>query len=391
MITYSKQTIIKKDIDAVSKVLRSNFLTQGPKVPQFENKVKKFIGSKYCLAVNSASSGLYVACKALNLKKKDIVWTVTNSFVATANCIVLNNYKIDFVDIDKSTWNISLENLKNKLIKAKKQKKTPKALIVVHLAGLPVDPIELKRLSNIYKFKIIEDAAHSIGSTYYGKKVGCCKWSDITVFSFHPVKIITTAEGGCIATNNKIFFERMKLTRNNGITREKKFYKNKNLGDWYYEQQSLGFNFRMNDLQAALGISQLGKINYFIKKRNKIANVYKKKLKNLPLTFQKIGKNFSSSYHLFIIKINIDDKLKHKRLFDLMRRNNIFVNLHYLPIHLHPYYQKLGFRKNDFPNSEDYSNKSMSIPIYPSLSKKNMQKVINILKKFFKKFNEKKN
>ncbi len=385
MINYSKQTILKKDIEAVTSVLKSDFLTQGPKVNQFEDRIKKFTGSKYCIAVNSATSGLYMACKALKLSKKDTVWTVTNSFVATANCVLLNNYKIDFIDIDKYTWNLSLEELEKKLFRARRKKKIPKAIIVVHLAGLPVDPIKLKNLSKKFGFKIIEDAAHSIGSRYYGKRVGCCKWSDITVFSFHPVKIITTAEGGCVVTKNKILFERMKLIRNNGITREKKFFKNKNLGDWYYEQHSLGFNFRMNDLQASLGISQLNKINYFIKERNKIAKIYKSELKNLPLSFQKIEKNFKSSYHLFIIKIKSKKNETYRKLFNYMRKNKIFVNLHYLPIHLHPYYRNLGFKKNDFPNSEDYSCKAMSIPIYPGLRLNDLKKVINLIKKFFKK------
>ena len=260
----------------------------------------------------------------------------------------------------------------------------PKAIIVVHLAGLPVDPIQLKKLSKKYKFKIIEDAAHSIGSKYYNKKVGSCKWSDICVFSFHPVKIITTAEGGCITTNNKEYFEKMILMRNNGITKNVRKFKNKNLGDWYYEQHSLGFNFRMNDLQAALGINQLKKINYFVKKRNLIALNYRKKLKNIPLNFQQVGNNFLSSYHLFIIKLK--DKKKHKKLFNYLRSNKIFVNLHYLPIHLHPFYRSIGFKKKDLPISEDYSSSAISIPIYPKLSLVNQNKVIKLIFKFFKSY-----
>ena len=257
----------------------------------------------------------------------------------------------------------------------------PKAIIVVHLAGLPVDPIHLSRLSKKYKFKIIEDAAHSIGSKYYNIKVGSCKWSDICVFSFHQVKIITTAEGGCITTNNKEYFERMSLMRNNGITKNVKKFKNKNLGDWYYEQHSLGFNFRMNDLQAALGINQLKKINYFVKNRNLLASNYKTKLKNTPLSFQKVSSNFFCSYHLFIIKLK--DKRKHKKLFNYLRRNKILVNLHYLPIHLHPFYRSQGFKKNYLPTSEDYSSSAISIPIYPKLSLANQNKVIKLISKFF--------
>lgn len=381
MINYSKQTIDKDDILQVSKVLKSDFLTQGPNVPKFEKKICKFTSSKYSVAVNSASSGLYLACKALNLNKNDFIWTVSNSFAATANCILLSGYKVDFVDIDEDNWNLSISKLEKKLSDAKKKRMLPKAIIVVHLAGLPVDPIQLKKLSKKYKFKIIEDAAHSIGSKYYNRKVGSCKWSDICVFSFHPVKIITTAEGGCITTNNKEYFEKMTLMRNNGITKNVRKFKNKNVGDWYYEQHSLGFNFRMNDLQAALGINQLKKINFFVKKRNLIALNYRKKLKNIPLNFQKVGDNFLSSYHLFIIKLK--DKKKHKKLFNYLRMNKIFVNLHYLPIHLHPFYRSIGFKKKDLPISEDYSSSAISIPIYPKLSTANQNKVIKLIFKFF--------
>ncbi len=385
MINYSKQSIINSDIKAVSKTLKSNFLTQGPKSEEFENKIKKFTGSKFSLVVNSASSALLLACMALKLKKNDVIWTVPNTFAASANCVLLSGQKIDFVDIDKDNWNMSIEALRKKLAIAKLKNKLPKAVVVVHLAGLPTNPIELKKLSNKYKFYIIEDASHSIGSKYFGKKVGCCKWSDLCIFSFHPVKIITTGEGGCVNTNNRKFYERMLLYKTNGITKNSKKFKNKNLGPWYYEQQSIGYNFRMNDIQASLGINQLRRILQMLKKRNKIANIYKKKLINLPITFQNIDKDFFSSYHLFIIKLKTGSKLTHKKLFTYLRRNRIFVNLHYLPVHLHPFYKKFGFKKGDFPNSEDYGNTAISIPIYPDLSLKNQNKVINLIKKFFKK------
>lgn len=385
MLRYSRQTISKKDIEGVTSVLRSDFLTQGPKVPEFEKKIIKYTSARYCAAVNSASSALYIACKVLKLKNNDIIWTVTNSFVASANCILLSGHKIDFVDIDNETWNISLDKLEKKLVKTKRNKKLPKAVIIVHLAGLPVDPKKIKLLSKKYKFKIIEDASHSIGSEYYGEKVGSCKWSDMCVFSFHPVKIITTGEGGCVMTNNKIYYERMKLIRNNGITNETKNFKNKKIGPWYYEQQDIGFNFRMNDIQAALGISQLKRINLFVRLRNKIADIYKKELKELPLNFQRIDKYYLSSYHLFIIKIK--NKIIYKSFFEHLRKNKIFTNLHYLPIHLHPFYQNLGYKKNDFPNSENYSSRALSIPIYPNLKYKDQFKVINLIKNFFKKNN----
>ena len=291
VLKYSTQTISNKDIISVSKVLRSELITQGPKTILFENKIRKLVGSKFALAVNSGSSALLLACQALGLKAGDLFWTVPNSFVATANCGILSGLKVDFVDIDNNTWNISIDKLENKLKIAKKKKNVPKLIIVVHLGGLPADPIKLRNLSKKYKFKIIEDASHALGSKYYSRKVGCSKWSDITVFSFHPVKIITTAEGGCCTTNQKKYYETLKALRNNGIVKEKQKFKYKNLGPWYYEQQSIGYNFRMNDIQSALGISQLKSLNIFLKKRNKIAKLYRTDLKNLPIKFQKIEKS----------------------------------------------------------------------------------------------------
>ena len=383
---YSTQTISKKDIISVNKILKSEFLTQGPKTPEFENKIKILVGSKYVLATNSASSALLLACKALSLKSGDLFWTTPNSFVATANCGVLCGLKIDFLDIDPDTWNISIEKLEKKLKIAKKKKRLPKLIIIVHLGGLPVNPIKLNNLSKKYKFKIIEDASHSLGGKYYSKNVGCSKWSDITIFSFHPVKIITTGEGGCCTTNKKKYYEKLKALRNNGIIKERKNFKFKNLGPWYYEQHSLGYNFRMNDIQSALGISQLKNLNIFVKKRNKIAKFYCNQLKNLPIKFQKIEKNFYSTYHLFIIKLDVKYKYLHKKFFNYLRSKNMYVNLHYLPIHLQPFYRKFGFKKNQFPVAEEYSETAISIPIYPNLKKKEQIKIINYIKLFFNKY-----
>ena len=383
---YSTQTISKKDIISVNKILKSEFLTQGPKTPEFENKIKILVGSKYVLATNSASSALLLACKALSLKSGDLFWTVPNSFVATANCGVLCGLKIDFLDIDPDTWNISIEKLEKKLKIAKKKKRLPKLIIIVHLGGLPVNPIKLNNLSKKYKFKIIEDASHSLGGKYYSKNVGCSKWSDITIFSFHPVKIITTGEGGCCTTNKKKYYEKLKALRNNGIIKERKNFKFKNLGPWYYEQHSLGYNFRMNDIQSALGISQLKNLNIFVKKRNKIAKFYCNQLKNLPIKFQKIEKNFYSTYHLFIIKLDVKYKYLHKKFFNYLRSKNMYVNLHYLPIHLQPFYRKFGFKKNQFPVAEEYSETAISIPIYPNLKKKEQIKIINYIKLFLNKY-----
>ena len=385
-LKYSIQTISKKDIVKVNKVLKSEFLTQGPKTLEFENKIKLLVGSKYALATNSASSALLLACKALSLKSGDLFWTVPNSFVATANCGVLCDLKIDFLDIDSDTWNLSIEKLENKLRIAKKKGKLPKLIIVVHLGGLPVNPIKLKNLSRKYKFKIIEDASHSFGGKYYSRRVGCSKWSDITVFSFHPVKIITNGEGGCCTTNQKKYYEKLIALRNNGIIKEKKKFKFKNPGPWYYEQHSIGYNFRMNDIQSTLGISQLRNLDIFLKKRNKIAKFYQDHLEKLPVKFQKVGENYYSSYHLFIIKLDIKYKNLYRKFFNYLRSKNIFVNLHYLPIHLQPFYRKYGFKKNQFPTAEEYSKTAISIPIYPNLKKNEQIKIINLIKLFFNKY-----
>ena len=385
-LRYSTQTISKKDIVSVNKVLKSEFLTQGPKTIEFENKIKLLVESKYALVTNSGSSALFLACKALSIQPGDLFWTVPNSFVATANCGILCGLRIDFIDIDPDTWNISIQKLENKLKIAKKKKKLPKLIIVVHLGGLPVNPIKLKNLSKKYKFKIIEDASHSFGGKYFSKKVGCSRWSDITVFSFHPVKTITTGEGGCCTTNQKKYYEKLVALRNNGITKEKKNFKFKNLGPWYYEQHLMGYNFRMNDIQSALGISQLRNLNIFLKKRNKIAKFYHDNLKNLPIKFQKIENFFYSTYHLFIIKLDAKYKYLHKKFFNYLRSKNMYVNVHYLPIHLQPFYRKFGFKKNQFPVAEEYSETAISIPIYPNLKKKEQIKIINYIKLFFNKY-----
>ena len=384
-LRYSTQTITKTDIKAVKKVLYSDWLTQGPQTTLFENQIRKKVNSKYAVAVNSGSSALLLSCKALSLKKGDIFWTVPNTFVATTNCGLLCGAKVDFVDIDPNTWNISLKKLEEKLIKAKKKKMLPKVLIVVHLAGLPTNPKILFKLSKKYNFKIIEDASHSLGANYFSKKVGSCYWSDITVFSLHPVKIITTGEGGLCVTNKKKIYENLLLLKNNGITNNKKKFIFKNLGPWYYEQHTLGYNFRISEIQAALGVSQLKKLDSFVKKRNQIAKVYLKNLKNLPLQMQKVEKNFISTYHLFIIKLKDNKSNLHLKLFNFLRKNRIHVNLHYLPVHLHPYFKKRGFKNKNFPISENYSKNAISIPIYPHLTKKNQYKVIFLIRKFFNK------
>ena len=381
MIPYSKQSISKNDIAAVTIALKSNFLTKGPLFKKFENKIGKKFSSKYVVVSNSGSSSLHLACLAIGIKKGDIVWTVPVTYAASANCALNCGAKIDFVDICSKTFNISIEELNKKLEFAKKKKKLPKVIIPVHLGGLPYEQKEVWKLSKKYNFKIIEDASHAIGSKHYGENVGSCKWSDITVFSFHPVKIITTAEGGASLTNNKIYYDKMLQFRENGIIFNKKKFLKKSKYSGYYEQISTGYNYRMNELSAALGISQLKNLEKFTKKRNEIAKKYINELKNFPIKFQKIEKYNFSSYHLMIIKFNLNQlKLNYKQIFDKFRKNKIFVNLHYSPLHLNPYFQRMGFKKKQFLNSEDYANTSLSIPNYYDLKKIDFYKVIKIIK-----------
>ena len=305
MIPYSRQNINQKDILEVNKVLRSNFLTQGNNVMRFEKIISKYTKAKYSVAVNSASSALHIACLALGVKKNDIVWTVPNTFVASANCAIHCGATVDFVDIDPDDWNISISSLQKKLKIAKRRNKLPKLIIPVHFAGLPSNQEKIWTLSKKYKFKILEDASHSIGAKCKKQRSGSCKWSDITVFSFHPVKIITTGEGGMALTNNKILSDRMKILRTNGISQSNFFNKKNKIKPWYYEHQTPGFNYRMSDISAALGISQFKRLKMFVDKRNKIAKKYKKYFKNTPIKFQKIHKHCYSSYHLFPIKFDL--------------------------------------------------------------------------------------
>lgn len=373
MIPYSRQSIDTQDKKSVVKVLNSNFLTQGPKVEEFEKKINKFSGSKYAVAANSGSSALHIACLALDIKKGDLVWTVPNTFVASANCAINCGAKIDLVDIDKDTFNISIESLEKKLIKAKKRKNIPKVLIPVHLGGQPTQQRKIWRLSKKYGFKVLEDASHSIGAKHHGIKVGSCKWSHITVFSFHPVKIITTAEGGVATTNSKSLEKKMRIFRDNGILRS--------LKNWRYKQIAPGFNYRMNDISAAIGISQLKKIKKFLKKRNEIAKFYKKLLKDLPIKVQKILPENYSSYHLFIIQLDLNHfKFSYNKIFKLLRKKKYYVNLHYMPIHLSPYFKKIGFRKGQYPVSEKYGKTALSIPIYFGLKLSQIKKFIKVLK-----------
>ncbi len=382
MIPFSRHQLNSGDIRSVVKVLRSDFLTTGKQVPIFEKKLTKITKAKFAFACNSGSSALHLACLALGLKKGDIVWTAPNTYAASANCVLNCGAKIDFVDIDNETWNISLEKLKKKLILAKKKKKLPKVIIPIHFAGQPSNQIEIKKLSRKYNFKIIEDASHSIGAKHFNEPVGSCKWSDLTVFSFHPVKIITTGEGGAVLTNNVSYATRIKIFRENGITNNRKLFRQKSYYPTYYEQVDTGYNYRMSDISAALGISQLKSLKKFIKYRNKIAKTYQDLLKGSSfLKFQKILPKNRSSFHLFVIQFNpIHLKIPYGKVFNYFKKKGYFVNLHYKALHLNPFYKNLGFKKGQFPVSEKYSERSLSLPIFVGLKNKEVIKIVKILK-----------
>jgi UDP-4-amino-4,6-dideoxy-N-acetyl-beta-L-altrosamine transaminase len=383
-IPYSKQHINKDDISAVAKALKGNFITQGPNIISFENQVKKFTGAKYAVAVNSATSALHISCIALGLKKNDILWTSANTFVASANCALYCGAKIDLVDIDPETFNIDINVLERKLIKSKKNNTLPKILVPVAFAGLSCEMDQIKFLSKKYKFNILEDASHAFGGVYKGSKVGSCIYSDITVFSFHAVKILTTGEGGMALTNNLKLAKKLTLLRSHGITRSQSLFKDKaNIRNkWYYEQQYLGYNYRITDFQSALGISQLKRVNKFIQKRNWIADFYKKELRKLPLIFQRIPDKILSSYHLFIIqfKKNINRDLVYKKFLKF----GISLNLHYIPVYHHPFFKKFNLNKKNFPVMNNFFKYSVTLPMFYNLKKRELNLIIKLLNKIIK-------
>ncbi len=384
MIPYSRQHITSSDVKSVTGVLKSDLITQGKIVPEFENLLCKTVGAKFATAVNSATSALHIACLSLGLKKGDYLWTSTNTFVASANCGLYCGAKIDLIDINEKNFNLSIEYLENKLIIARKKNKLPKIIVSVHFSGNPNDQERLFILSKKYKFKIIEDASHSLGASRFSEKVGNCKWSDITIFSFHPVKIITSGEGGAALTNSKKLNGLLKRYREHGIERNQNLMKYKNKEPWYFEQNKLGFNYRMTDIHAALGLSQLKRLKVIVKKRNMIANMYFKKLKHPDIRMIEIDKNNVSSFHLF--PILVPPKL-HLKVFNYLRKNGINVGLHYIPIYRHPYFEK-SYKRSNFPNSEYYYSSVISIPIYYQLKIKEVDLVCHTLIKALKTFSK---
>ncbi len=382
MIKYSQQDISAEDIQAVVDALKGDVLTQGPLLLKFESKVAERVAARYAISTNSATSALHLSCIALGLKKGDIVWTSPISFVASANCALYCRASVDFVDIDPDTALMSVELLEIKLKHAEKIGKLPKILIPVHLAGSICNMKRISQLSKKYGFAVIEDASHAIGATYFDQPVGNCKYSDITIFSFHPVKVMTTLEGGIAVTNNKLLADKISKLRGHGITRKIDEFELERPGPWYYEQQDLGFNYRFNEIQAALGISQLSRLDDFLVKRHLLMKNYEIAFNDSPnIKFLLQPEGTYSAYHLAIVSILKASKDQHRNLFNYMRNNDIFVQLHYWPIHLHPFYRKMGFQEGDYPNSERYGVTSFSMPLYTSLELESQKKVIEILKK----------
>jgi UDP-4-amino-4,6-dideoxy-N-acetyl-beta-L-altrosamine transaminase len=380
-IPYGKQDISKSDVDAVVEVLRSEWLTQGPVVPAFEKAVAYKCKTKSAVAVNSATSALHIACLALGVGSGDTVWTSPNTFVATANCARYCGATVDFVDIDPDTWCLSIEKLQQKLEEHQASGLSiPKVVIPVHLSGQSCDMQSIYELGKKYGFKIIEDASHAIGGTYQNEPVGNCKYSDITVYSFHPVKIITTGEGGMALTNDLEIYEHMKRLRSHGITSNPKHMTIGSSEPWYYEQIGLGFNYRMTDIHAALGLSQLKRLDSFVEQRNKLAQNYEDLLADDPIQRQVVPEAAYSARHLYVIRVPKD---KHLSIFEKFRDEEIRVNLHYMPVHLQPYYRKFGFQEGDFPEAEKYGKEAISLPIFLKLTAEKQNRVITILKSFF--------
>ena len=380
-IPYGRQTIIQTDIDAVVDVLRSDFLTQGPMVPIFEKCVADYCGAQNAVAVNSATSALHIACLALGVGKGDVVWTTPITFVASANCALYCGASIDFVDIDPRTYNLSVERLSEKLALAAMLGKLPKVVIPVHLGGQSCDMVALHALGKKYGFMIIEDASHAIGGRYKKELIGNCRYSDITVFSFHPVKIITTAEGGMALTNSSVFANKMALLRSHGITRDPVQMTHASDGAWYYQQVELGFNYRMTELQAALGISQMKRLDYYVEKRHILSQRYDELLTGLPITIPWQQPDTYSGLHLYVIRLKLAEiSVCHLDVFNMLQQHGIGVNLHYIPVHTQPYFQRMGFKVGDFPEAESYYAEAISLPMYPSLTEAEQDHVLTELK-----------
>ncbi len=383
MIPYGRQSVDEADIDAVVQVLRSDFLTQGPLVPAFEEAVARTVGAEHAVAMNSATSALHLACLALGVGPGDSVWTVPNTFVASANCARYCGAEVDFVDIDDETWNISIVALADKLAAAETAGVLPKVLIPVHFAGQSCDMAAIGALAEQYGLHVIEDASHAIGATYQGEPVGNCRHSQVTVFSFHPVKIITTGEGGVAVTNDPEIAWKMSTLRTHGVTREAARMEAVDAAPWVYEQQMLGYNYRMIDLEAALGLSQLTRLSVFIDRRNALAARYGCLLASLPVQLPKVKRECRSAFHLYVIRLEQRDAQRHRQIFEALRTAGIGVNLHYTPVHLQPYYRQRGFAESMYPQSEFHGESAITLPLYPDLSEEQQDEVVAAVRRVF--------
>ena len=379
-IPYARQTISDEDIAAVITALKSDWLTQGPLISEFEKAVADYCGAKYAVAVSSGTAALHIACLSIGLIQGRRGWTTPLTFAATANSILYCGAMIDFIDISPKTLNISIPALKDRLIYSLKTCDSPNVLIPVHFSGLSCDMEEIYGLSKDYGFKIIEDACHAIGGTYKETKVGSCKFSDMTVFSFHATKNCTTGEGGMVMTNDEELYQKLIRYRTHGITRDPKFMTSVPSGSWYYQQTELGFNYRITDIQAALGISQLKRLDQFNAKRNELANRYDKAFSGLPVILPPRMDGVYSPFHLYVIRLNGVNKTR-KEVFEYMKDANIGTNVHYIPVHLHPYYQEIGFKGKSFPEAERYYETALTLPLFPTLTISDQDRVINSLYK----------
>lgn len=385
MIPYGRQDISSEDIEAVVEVLRSDWLTQGPAIARFEQSVADYCGVRYAVAVTSATAALHIACLALDLGPGDRLWTSPNTFVASANCGRYCGATVDFVDIDPHTYNLSVTALAQKLVTAERQGTLPKVVVPVHLAGQSCDMLRIHELAGRYGFRIVEDASHAIGATYRGQPVGSCGFSDLAVFSFHPVKIITTGEGGIVVTNRTDVYEWLVRLRTHGITRDGSLMTEPSHGPWYYQQLELGFNYRMTDIQAALGTSQMQRLDQFVARRRILADRYDHMLQELPLTLPWQHPDTASSWHLYVVRLQLDKISKtHRQVFEFLRQEGIGVNLHYIPVHTQPCYQKLGFRLGDFPQAEQYYREAISLPLYYGLTEADQYEIVQTFLEIFR-------
>jgi len=368
MIPYGRQDISEDDIAAVVDILRSDFLTQGPAIERFERKIAEHCSVRHAIAVSNATAALHIACMALDLGPGDIAWTTPNTFVASANCARYCGADVDFVDIDPSSWNMSVERLAEQLAAAGQAGRLPKVVVPVHFSGRSCDMVRIGELARRYNFAVIEDASHAIGASYHGEPVGGCQFSDCTVFSFHPVKIVTTGEGGVITTNRDDLAERLRRLRTHGITRNPQLMQQPNPAPWANEQLDLGYNYRMTDIQAALGASQMNRLVPFIQRRRELAARYGEVLAGLPLVLPQERGLWESSWHLYVVRLELDAiGLTHRAAFEALRAAGIGVNLHYSPVHLQPYYRQLGFHEGYCPEAERYASEAITLPLYPGL------------------------